>query len=431
MSDDGSMIDDSSCSNDGDMIIHLPSIGMFDERRLLFDAGKALLAACTEGDLEVVRGLLTLKDRKLLRLKDLDVNFTIERERVPETPLIAACQNGHLEVVRELLKQPSLDVNCGLDRGLHFDSSPLIEASVMNHWEIVRELLNYGNVGVGDALRFAVAEGHFVMVCELLKHDSVNVNYADSCGDTPLIIASHWDNWEIARELLKHNDVDVNIVNGLVDSDGNVLEIPQSNGSRSQILVELLNPHKRREIAYVNTPLIAASLFGYFQVVRELLKHDKVDVNIGIEYGHTPLVLASSFGRYKVVRELLKHENVDVNFAVECGYTPLTLASHMEHWDVVGELLKHNKVNFNVQCKFGFTVLMWASLKGKIEVVSELLKRDNLDRELKNVAGSTALDVARNSGWTEIATLLEQHHSNPVKSRKHANLVKSRKRMRG
>ena len=244
----------------------------------------------------------------------------------------------------------------------------------------------------------------------LLEHQSLIVNCRNKDGYTPIAFASYFGCYKAVCEILKRDDVDVNSIEGRMDEDYHDNKIPPSKRSRSQTLAHLLDPNNQSiwEVLYpyVRTSLILASWQGKFKVVCELLKHDKVDVNIGVEYGYTPLILASCFGRYKVVCELLKHESVDVNFAVECGYTPLTLASRMEHWDVVWELIKHDKVDLNVQCKRGYTLLMWASLKGKIDVVSELLKRGNLDPDLKNIAGLTALDVARNCELTDIREFL-------------------------
>jgi ankyrin repeat protein len=43
-------------------------------------------------------------------------------------------------------------------------------------------------------------------------------------------------------------------------------------------------------------------------VVVELLKHDKVDVNLQDKYGNTAFTFASENGQLDVVVELLKHD---------------------------------------------------------------------------------------------------------------------------
>ncbi|KAI2513096.1 hypothetical protein MHU86_1388 [Fragilaria crotonensis] len=48
--------------------------------------------------------------------------------------------------------------------------------------------------------------------------------------------------------------------------------------------------------------------------------------------GDTPLMVASRWDRAEVVRELLKHENVDVNAKGENGCTPLIAASKNRDW---------------------------------------------------------------------------------------------------
>ena len=230
--------------------------------------------------------------RLTLQRDDVDVNYP--RFNGEETPLIVACQNGHLEVMRELLKHKNVDVN----RRDENNDTPLANASRYDNLEVVRELLKHKNVeNVGEALEAAVTsvDSSFEIVCELMKHDNVNVNYVNGYDNTPLIIASWWGDWKIACELLKHNDVDVNIITtGLTNEDvDGYTKIPQSKRSRSQILKEILNPEDwelNLDFGYLKTPLIVATLKDNFNVACELLKHDKVDVNIGIEDGYTPLI---------------------------------------------------------------------------------------------------------------------------------------------
>ena len=53
-------------------------------------------------------------------------------------------------------------------------------------------------------------------------------------------------------------------------------------------------------------------------------------------------------------------------------------------------------------------------------MVSAILNHDNVDANIKNIAGSSALDVARNCGRVEIASLLEQHQAHLSVHRKDA-----------
>ena len=80
------------------------------------------------------------------------------------------------------------------------------------------------------------------------------------------------------------------------------------------------------------TALFMARYKGHLEIVRELLKHNKVDVNLPIIHGATALCIASGMGHLEIVRELLQHNKVDVNVPKKDGVTALFIASQMAIW---------------------------------------------------------------------------------------------------
>ena len=70
---------------------------------------------------------------------------------------------------------------------------------------------------------------------------------------------------------------------------------------------------------------------------------DIVDVNFAHGWClETPLIVASREGDLETVRELMKNEKLDVNLHDRYKSTPLLHASLNNHWEVVQELLKHH-----------------------------------------------------------------------------------------
>jgi ankyrin repeat protein len=61
-----------------------------------------------------------------------------------------------------------------------------------------------------------------------------------------------------------------------------------------------------------------------------------------------------------VLGELLKHDKVDVDFQDHSGLTALTRACVVGNLNVLGELLKHDNVDVNVHDNSGHTALTWA-----------------------------------------------------------------------
>ena len=102
------------------------------------------------------------------------------------------------------------------------------------------------------------------------------------------------------------------------------------------------------------TPLHSASLEGYLQVVRYLLRHG-VDINTRNPANDTPLLLATWQGHLDVVQCLLEH-GADTNLQNNDNATPLNWAAHFGHVDVVQLLLEHN-AEANAQDEDGYTPL--------------------------------------------------------------------------
>ncbi|KAI2498787.1 hypothetical protein MHU86_15690 [Fragilaria crotonensis] len=174
-----------------------------------------------------------------------------------------------------------------------------------------------------------------------------------------------------------------------------------------------------------DTPLLMASRLGHSEIVRELLKHEDLEVNARGLDNFTSLMVASFCGYVEVVRELLKHENVQVNAREdkldeevdeerevgepeeevlkeldddeeEVGLTPLILASANDHLDVVRELLIHKNINVNDKQELGFTALMAASQYGCVDVVRELLEHN-----IVHVSAETKEERTSNSAATQ------------------------------
>merc|ERR1712137_1151455 len=63
------------------------------------------------------------------------------------------------------------------------------------------------------------------------------------------------------------------------------------------------------------TPLYIACSKAHSEIVKELLKHNSIDVNAKsylLEYDETPLYIACSFGHSEIVKELLKHNSIEL-----------------------------------------------------------------------------------------------------------------------
>ena len=62
---------------------------------------------------------------------------------------------------------------------------------------------------------------------------------------------------------------------------------------------------------------------GHDAVVKLLVEHKSINVNLADEYGKTPLIQSAQNGHTRVVHLLLQHPDIDVNLQREGGATPL------------------------------------------------------------------------------------------------------------
>ncbi|KAI2494865.1 serine/threonine kinase [Fragilaria crotonensis] len=215
-------------------------------------------------------------------------------------------------------------------------------------------------------------------------------------------------NLEKVRDLLRRG-ANVNAKHWLF---GNTALILASWKCHLEVVRTLLN-HRGVDVNIKDndgyTALILASGNGHLEVVRALLNHDGVDVNIKDNDGDAALTLASGNVHLEVVRALLMHNGVDVNIKDDLGRTALIRASYMDHLEVVRALLNHDGVDVNIKSNNGDTALICASWKGHLEVVRALLNHNGVDVNIKNENGETALHIACKKNNDDVARLLEEH----------------------
>ena len=132
--------------------------------------------------------------------------------------LILACENGHIEIVKMLLTRSDIDVNksaCAIDVNKAYNDgcTALMCAIIKGNIEIVQILLDRSDIDVNKsacALSEACEYGYIEIVKMLLDRSDIDVNKADNDGWTPLMRAIFNGNIEIVKMLLTRRDIDVN-----------------------------------------------------------------------------------------------------------------------------------------------------------------------------------------------------------------------------
>lgn len=312
-------------------------------------------AACRENSVGVVRLLLA-------NGAAIDSPPSSRPRSWEGTPLQRACSCGNVETVRLLLKRGA-NVNAeGPDD--YFKKGGALEfAAAQGHTLIVKELLAYGaNLQPRDpkhlsALQVAAENGYEDIVQMLLDADA-DPNYSCTSQDAPLQRAIRQGKMNIIEKLirsgatvldksrsipalkqaLEKGHIDVfqliykNHGNNFTNEDIENLIISAVEEGHTSIISTLLKKKPRESC--LNTCLFKAAGGGFVEII-ELLLLSNADPYYQRNDGTTALHIAASKGHWKVVNKLLAG-GVDLDIVAEDYGTALhAAASHYgEHWSI-------------------------------------------------------------------------------------------------
>uniref|UniRef100_A0A7N6BJU1 Ankyrin 3a n=1 Tax=Anabas testudineus TaxID=64144 RepID=A0A7N6BJU1_ANATE len=437
----------------------------------------ALHLASKEGHVEVVAELLKLgaavdaatkKGNTALHIASLAGQTEVVKELVTNganvnaqsqngfTPLYMAAQENHLEVVRFLLEN-----NASQSMATEDGFTPLAVALQQGHDQVVSLLLENDTKGKVrlPALHIAARKDDTKAAALLLQNDhnadvesKMMVNRTTESGFTPLHIASHYGNINVATLLLNRgaavdfmarNDItplhvaakrgNSTMVKLLLDR-GSKIDAKTKNGLSPLHMatqgdhlncVQLLLQHDMPVDDVTNdylTALHVAAHCGHYKVAK-LIVDKKANPNfksslycfayysglyidffsVCVQNGFTPLHIACKKNRVKVMELLLKH-GASIQAVTESGLTPIHVAAFMGHENIV-HALTHHGASPNTTNVRGETALHMAARAGQADVVRYLLKNGaNVDTKSKD--DQTALHIASRLGKVEIVQQL-------------------------
>lgn len=223
-----------------------------------------------------------------------------------------------------------------------------------------------------SALHWAILKQNNDVFSVLLSADDINVNIKEfENKDTPLIIASRFNNLEAVKLLIDHPNIDINLRNR-IDRTALSEAVINENLDVVNILVEESNIDVTA-LDFMNDSLLTwASIKGYVFLVEVLLEKNIIDVNFQDVFDETALHFAAKYGHLDIVELLLQQPDIDVNSTDFSGYTPL----------------------------------MVAVANNKPETVKLLLNSPQIDTAIEGFMGKTALDLAQENKFQEIEKLL-------------------------
>jgi ankyrin repeat protein len=158
------------------------------------------------------------------------------------------------------------------------------------------------------------------------------------------------------------------------------------------------------------TPLHYAAIKGTAaDVVKKLLEHDGININLQNEGGWTVYTLAEYYGHTYITNELQRNK---IRTNIKQGkntWTAFNSAVHDGHADIVKELLENDKINFAERMQKGdLGVFHVAAESGHVNVVQALLEYGNSKKIGMEGPKRLLLEIAcKNKNYALVALLLE------------------------
>ena len=122
-------------------------------------------------------------------------------------------------------------------------------------------------------------------------------------------------------------------------------------------------------------------------LVKNILNHSIVEVNLQYSGGWTALMWASEYGRTEIVKLLLERPEIDVNWQTSSGQTALMKTTEIRNIKIVRSILNHPKINVNLRDSKGRTALWYACKKNNQYIIEALLAHPDIDVNISDENG--------------------------------------------
>ncbi|XP_072544067.1 ankyrin-2b isoform X15 [Salminus brasiliensis] len=403
-------VDIATCNQNGLNALHLAAKeGHVDLVQELLDRGSSVDSATKKGNTALHIASLAGQGEvvKILVKRGADINAQSQNGF---TPLYMAAQENHLDVVRYLLENGG-NQSTATEDGF----TPLAIALQQGHNQVVSILLENDTKGKVrlPALHIAARKDDTKSAALLLQNDhnadvqsKMMVNRTTESGFTPLHIAAHYGNVNVATLLLNRGAaVDFTARNGITP-----LHVASKRGNTN--MVRLLLDRGAQIDAKTRdglTPLHCAARSGHDTAV-ELLLERGAPILARTKNGLSPLHMAAQGDHVECVKHLLQHK-APVDDVTLDYLTALHVAAHCGHYRVT-KLLLDKRANPNARALNGFTPLHIACKKNRVKVM-ELLVKYGASIQAITESGLTPIHVAAFMGHLNIVLLLLQNGASP------------------
>lgn len=331
--------------------------------------------------------------------------------------LAQAAKEGDVDCVDDCLRAGS-----AVDQPDENNDTPLQLAIKNGHLAVVERLLDHNaslSVVTADrnatVLHLAAHAGCPEVLTRLADVAKDYINQKDSCGWTPLMIATQWPEPSLCSTLLNVTEIDVNLTNTYHQS---ALWLATAYGSK-KVFNRLL---KCQEVdvnladIYDNTPLMEVVRNGTNYRLNQLLNNTRINVNRQNNEHKTALMLAIEKNKSRMFDSLLAADGQDTSLPGWAGETALHMAVKSGNLSYVQKLMAKSTDEINAQDYDDNTALHMAASADEQAIVEQLLTAKNINVTLKNRHGKDALHWATEYTGTYwmLRNYMEQHQLSPI-----------------
>lgn len=341
-----------------------------------------------------IQSIIKLDDIDAFQKKAAEINFDINQEtkihsyenivfpEVKPTLLQLSAYYGSMKIFKYILLNGA-DLKIKNKEGFSFEHFAIAGGDP----EMIR-IFEQKGMSFHNTLKVA-AQFHqnsvFQWIFDNKEKDNLNAVFLESCAV---------NNLHAILFLIQETDVDINYLND--DGEG-CLHYAAKYGSNDAL--NLLLSHKNININSGlgnRTPLDVASISGLTETVNLLITKG-ADLNIelnGIDRtGRTPFGNAVQFSHLQLVKEMAKNEKIDLN---KGEFSPIQEAIQKDFSQIVEFLLTKDSVDLTVKYPDGDTLLHLASVSQYPDSLHILLQNQKVHEQLKmaNSDGNNPLHCA-------------------------------------
>ena len=295
---------------------------------------------------------------------------------------------------------------CGIHMCGRYGLTKLVEELVRRGQSVDEKDPGYGQT----ALMYACRYGYADTAVELLRLNA-DADLRSKRGTTAMVEAIEYDHPEIV-DLLQSMHMDVNMVYSARNST-TALHLAIDKAQEDLPMVTSLLKRQDLDInaqdAGGSTALMVAADRNHSGIIRLLIDHSKIELNVANHKGFTALAFSSINGNTFAVKALLA-KSADPSLQDMDGLNALLRTIHMGQFETLKVLLDYRPSLLTSTDTFGRGALHYASVKGAELTVQLLLEKGTDPNARSEKHGGTPLhEAAREDADGAIQILLDAH----------------------